>query len=124
MWARSYAIGCGAVRCEELRGAEEANENALFLVCDYGPGYVDLYIVNAEQMLSNNSMRCCIYTCTDCRGNFYGEPPYQTGNEVCSACPADKKYCVNNLCGQFKVIIIIANYQFAHGYWSSRYLSC
>lgn len=38
VWARTYAVGCGALRCEELRGAEEANENALFLVCDYGPG--------------------------------------------------------------------------------------
>ena len=39
VWARTYAVGCGAIRCEELRGAEDANENALFLVCDYGPGY-------------------------------------------------------------------------------------
>ena len=37
-------------------------------------------------------------------GNFYGEPPYQTGTEVCSACPADKPYCVGNLCGEFKNI--------------------
>ena len=38
-WARSYAVGCGAFRCEELAGAEDANENALYLVCYYGPGY-------------------------------------------------------------------------------------
>ena len=38
VWARTHAVGCGAIRCEELRGAEDANENALFLVCDYGPG--------------------------------------------------------------------------------------
>ena len=26
-------------RCAELEGADDANENALFLVCNYGPGY-------------------------------------------------------------------------------------
>ena len=30
--------------------------------------------------------------------SYYGEPPYQTGNEVCAACPQDRPYCVNNLC--------------------------
>ena len=40
VWARTYAVGCGAFRCAELEGAEEANENALFLVCYYGPGLV------------------------------------------------------------------------------------
>lgn len=39
-WSRSYAVGCGVFRCEELAGAEDANENALYLVCYYGPGYV------------------------------------------------------------------------------------
>ena len=38
VWARTYAVGCGAFRCAELEGAEDANENALFLVCYYGPG--------------------------------------------------------------------------------------
>ena len=33
-------MGCGAFRCAELAGAEDANENALFLVCYYGPGFV------------------------------------------------------------------------------------
>ena len=36
-------MGCGAFRCAELGGAEDANENALFLVCYYGPGFVALY---------------------------------------------------------------------------------
>ena len=40
VWARTYAVGCGISRCAELEGAEDANENALFLVCNYGPGYV------------------------------------------------------------------------------------
>ena len=40
VWARTYAVGCGAYRCAELEGAEDANENALFLVCYYGPGYI------------------------------------------------------------------------------------
>ena len=40
VWARTYAVGCGAFRCAELDGAEDANENALFLVCYYGPGYM------------------------------------------------------------------------------------
>lgn len=40
VWARTYAVGCGVSRCAELEGAENANENALFLVCNYGPGYV------------------------------------------------------------------------------------
>ena len=40
VWARTYALGCGAHRCAELEGAEDANENALFLVCHYGPGSV------------------------------------------------------------------------------------
>ena len=39
VWARTYAMGCGAFRCAELNGAEDDNENALFLVCYYGPGY-------------------------------------------------------------------------------------
>ena len=38
VWARTYAVGCGAFRCAELPGAEDANENVLFLVCYYGPG--------------------------------------------------------------------------------------
>lgn len=38
VWARTYAVGCGVYRCAELEGAEDANENALFLVCNYGPG--------------------------------------------------------------------------------------
>ena len=40
VWARTYAVGCGAFKCAELDGAEDANENALFLVCYYGPGYM------------------------------------------------------------------------------------
>lgn len=28
------------MKCAELEGAEDANENALFLVCNYGPGYI------------------------------------------------------------------------------------
>ena len=53
VWARTYAVGCGAFRCEELGGAEDANENALFLVCYYGPGYVSTYIVcHITQILS------------------------------------------------------------------------
>ena len=40
VWARTYAMGCGAFRCAELNGAEDDNENALFLVCYYGPGYM------------------------------------------------------------------------------------
>ena len=46
VWARTYAVGCGAFRCAELEGAEEANENALFLVCYYGPGLVWLWSCN------------------------------------------------------------------------------
>ena len=38
VWARTYALGCGAYRCQELEGAEDNNENAVFLVCYYGPG--------------------------------------------------------------------------------------
>lgn len=38
VWARSYALGCGTYRCQEIEGADENNENALFLVCYYGPG--------------------------------------------------------------------------------------
>ena len=37
-------------RCAELEGAEDANENALFLACNYGPGYV-LYIEIDERGL-------------------------------------------------------------------------
>ena len=40
-WSRSYAVGCGVFRCEELAGSEDAEENALYLVCYYGPGYVN-----------------------------------------------------------------------------------
>lgn len=40
VWARTYALGCGAYRCQELEGAEDNNENAVFLVCYYGPGWV------------------------------------------------------------------------------------
>lgn len=70
MWARTYKIGCGAFRCEELRGFEDIeDESALFVVCDYGPG-----------------------------GGYIGEPPYQTGESTCSACPAELPYCDNNLC--------------------------
>ena len=43
VWARTYAVGCGAFRCAELEGAEDAYENALFLVCNYGPGFVALF---------------------------------------------------------------------------------
>ena len=39
VWARTHSIGCGATRCAELEGAEDANENTIFLVCNYGPGY-------------------------------------------------------------------------------------
>ena len=38
VWARSYAVGCGAFRCDEIAGAEEVEENGLLLVCYYGPG--------------------------------------------------------------------------------------
>ena len=38
VWARTYAVGCGSFRCQELEGAEDVNENALFFVCTYGPG--------------------------------------------------------------------------------------
>ena len=38
VWARTHAVGCGMTRCAELEGSEDANENALFLVCNYGPG--------------------------------------------------------------------------------------
>ena len=34
-------MGCGATRCEELRGFEDVEENAMFVVCNYGPGYVE-----------------------------------------------------------------------------------
>jgi hypothetical protein len=71
VWARTYAVGCGAFRCAELEGAEDANENALFLVCYYGPG-----------------------------GNFANEPPYSTGSAPCDACPYTHEYCVNNLCSE------------------------
>lgn len=37
MWARTYAVGCGAYRCEELAGAEDVEEGGLFVVCNYGP---------------------------------------------------------------------------------------
>ena len=39
-----------------------------------------------------------IYTCSL---SYYGEPPYQTGNEVCAACPQDRPYCVSNLCCKY-----------------------
>lgn len=38
VWARTHSVGCGVARCAELEGADDANENALFLVCNYGPG--------------------------------------------------------------------------------------
>lgn len=40
----------------------------------------------------------CLMT-TFCSGNFYGEPPYQTGRKPCEACPYNRPYCVNrSLC--------------------------
>ena len=52
VWARTYAVGCGAFRCAELNGAEDANENALFLVCYYGPGAV--YLTFTTQLVINS----------------------------------------------------------------------
>jgi hypothetical protein len=69
VWARSYAVGCGSYKCQELEGSEDINENALLLVCAYGPG-----------------------------GNFIAEPPYTTGSKPCEACPYDRSYCTKNLC--------------------------
>ena len=39
VWGRTYAVGCGAYKCQEMEGADDYNDNALFLVCSYGPGY-------------------------------------------------------------------------------------
>ena len=91
VWARTYAVGCGAFRCAELDGAEDANENALFLVCHYGPGYVlyiSLVLVSSDHVLLQS-----IYS-----GNFANEPPYTTGSKSCDSCPYTHKYCTNNLC--------------------------
>lgn len=35
-----------------------------------------------------------------CRGNFDGQLPYQSGAS-CSACPADRSTCLQNLCCKF-----------------------
>ena len=46
-----------------------------------------------------------IYTCSL---SYYGEPPYQTGNEVCAACPQDRPYCVSNLCCKYRLLNVHA----------------
>ena len=41
VWAKTYKFGCGSYRCEEIMGLdEEADEDqdALLVVCYYGPG--------------------------------------------------------------------------------------
>lgn len=38
VWANSYAVGCGVSRCQELEGADDDGENALYFICYYGPG--------------------------------------------------------------------------------------
>ena len=50
VWASTEVVGCGVRRCAEMKGEwredddddddDDNNENILFLVCNYGPGYV------------------------------------------------------------------------------------
>ena len=40
MWANSYAVGCGAYKCDEIEDSEDVEGNGLLFVCFYGPGYV------------------------------------------------------------------------------------
>lgn len=92
VWARTYAVSCGSFRCAELEGAEEANENALFLVCYYGPGWV----CSVHNYKPSILLFYVIHS-----GNFANEPPYSTGSAPCGACPYTHEYCVNNLCCKY-----------------------
>ena len=38
VWADTQAVGCGAYRCNEIEAAKDDGEDAMFLVCNYGPG--------------------------------------------------------------------------------------
>ena len=89
VWARTYAVGCGAFRCAELEGAEDDNENALFLVCYYGPGSVTSISIHLVIKRSLHTFHS---------GNFALEPAYTTGSKPCESCPYTHKYCTNNLC--------------------------
>jgi len=39
VWANSNALGCGAKRCDQMQNLPPENKDAVFLVCDYGPGW-------------------------------------------------------------------------------------
>lgn len=101
-------MGCASVRCEELNGGDEEIEGSgLYFLCFYGPGYVNTSVMNTDLIvtLSIAFYEILVFMISLSvshahRGNYYGEPPYQTGNEPCSNCPYEKPFCEDMLCGE------------------------